>query len=48
MGVSWEDWIIGCGVDSMCATAKIWRSKVAGRLGEAEKSDREQLLCSVI
>ena len=46
--VSWEDWIIGCGVDSMCATAKIWRSKVADLLGEAEKSGGEQVMCSVI
>ena len=36
--MSWEEWIIGCGVDSVCATAIVWRSKGAGRLGGAEKS----------
>ena len=39
--VSWEKWIIGCGVDSVCATAIVWRSKGAGRLGGTEKSGGE-------
>ena len=39
--MSWEEWIIGCGVESVCATAIAWRSKGAGRLGEAEKSGGE-------
>ena len=35
--MSWEEWIIGCGVVSVCTTAIVWRSKGAGRLGGAEK-----------
>ena len=35
---SWEECSIRCGVDSMCATAIVWRSKVSGRLVGAEKN----------
>ena len=36
-----EECSIGCGVDSMNATAILWRSKVSGPLVGAEKSDGE-------
>ena len=41
-------WIIGCGVDSGCSTAIVWRSKVAGHRGGADKSGGEQRLCPFI